>query len=389
MIKRNAEKELRYLAQQFKAVAVTGPRQAGKSTLVRHVFNDRPYVSLENPDNMDFAINDPRGFLNTYSDGAVFDEIQRTPQLFSYLQQVLDEEKKPGKYILTGSNNFLLQDKISQSLAGRIAYLVLLPFSLREMKGLQDGTPEKMIFQGCYPPVYDQKIDPLRWYINYVNTYIERDVRQTIKINNQPAFSRFIKLCAGRVGQLLNMNNLAVETGVDNKTIASWISMLENSFIAYRLNPYYKNFNKRVVKTPKLYFYDTGLASYLLGIKEVSQVKLHPLYGSLFENLVMSECIKTQKHFALPVALYFWRDNTGHETDLLIEGYNTVYPVEIKAGETINNDYLNNLLFFQKIAKTDHGALIYAGKQFQQRSNQIKIFPWLNIYDLFTQIKNS
>ena len=377
MIPRESENELRKLAKQFKAVAVIGPRQSGKTTLVRHVFHDRPYVSLENPDNRNFILNDPRGFLNSYASGAIIDEAQRNPELFSYLQQVLDETSQPGTFILTGSNNFLLQENITQSLAGRIAYLKLYSFSYDELKSQIDYPLNKLLYSGTYPPIYDQNIEPIKWYANYVNTYIERDVRQLINIGNQVHFNRFLKLCAGRVGQMLNMNNLAIETGVDNKTIASWISILESSFIIYRLKPHYKNFNKRIVKTPKLYFYDTGLVCYLLGIKKTSQLESHPLYGHIFENFIVSDIFKTQHHNALPVELYYWRDNSGHEIDLLIDyGYPSLLPIEIKAGQTITSDFFKNLSFFQKISGVHDSILTYTGKQFQKRSSGIKVIPW-------------
>lgn len=379
MIPREAEKELVTIARQFKAVALTGPRQSGKTTLVRYVFDKKPYVSLENPDNRSFALNDPRGFLQTYAKGAIFDEVQRAPDLFSYLQQILDEEKETGKYILTGSNNFLLQENISQSLAGRIAYLKLLPFSYDELKNYTAVSLRKLIFSGCYPPLYDQAIEPARWYANYVSTYIERDVRQLLNVGNHILFDRFLRLCAGRTGQMLNMNNLAIETGVDNKTISSWIGILESSYILFRLKPHFKNFNKRIVKTPKLYFYDTGLVCYLLGIKNEDQLQNHPLYGNIFENYIVAEIMKTKLHNALSMDLYYWRDNTGHETDLLIDGLSTLMPLEIKAGQTITDDFFKNIRFFQKISGVTKSLLVYSGDQQQQRSSDIHVLPWNKI----------
>ena len=386
MIKRNAENELRNLAAQFKAIALTGPRQSGKSTLVRYVFNDKPYVSLENPDSRRFALEDPRGFLHSYRDGAVIDEVQRVPELFSYLQQMLDETNESGKFVLTGSNNFLLRENISQSLAGRIAYLTLLPFSYDEVKPLAGKDEENLIFKGFYPPLYDQPLEPSRWHSNYISTYVEKDVRQLLNISNHLLFDRFIKLCAGRTGQLLNMNNLAIETGVDNKTVAAWISILESSYIIFRLQPHFRNFNKRLVKTSKLYFYDTGLLANLLGIRDKSQVRHHPLYGSLFENLVISEFLKTVRHLALPVDLYFWRDNTGHEIDLLLEGAGFMLPIEIKAGKTITSEFFTNLQFFQKISTLNNSVLIFAGDELQKRSNGIQVMPWHRISELVNQI---
>ena len=351
MINRTAEKELKALSGQFKAVALIGPRQSGKTTLAKHVFRDKAYVSLENPDERQFALVDPRGFLSRFPDGAVLDEVQRTPEIFSYLQQILDEDKTPGKFILTGSNNFLLQESISQSLAGRIAYLILLPFSLSELQ-LDNLTDEKQyIFKGSYPPVYDQPVDPSKWYANYIQTYIERDVRQIKNINDLSTFDRVLRLLAGRTGQLLNLNNLSIEAGVDGKTIASWLGILESSFIIHRLLPFYKNFNKRIVKTAKLYFYDTGIACSLLGIKSVEQLLYHPLAGNLFENMIISELLKIKYNNAKSDNLFFWRNNTGNEVDIIIDSPNGLYPVEIKSGRTITTDFFKGLLYWQKISK--------------------------------------
>ncbi|MBP7850957.1 MAG: ATP-binding protein, partial [Lentimicrobiaceae bacterium] len=284
LITRIAEKELKSLAGQFKSVAVVGPRQSGKTTLVRMAFPDKAYVSLENPDTRRFAIEDPRGFIATYPNGAILDEIQRAPDIFSYLQQVLDENQGKGRFILTGSNNFLLQENISQSLAGRVGYLYLLPLAINELPGDLPGelpgkrlSANELMHKGFYPSLYreEEQIDVGKYYTNYIRTYIERDVRLIRNVTDLYTFERFLRLCAGRIGQLLNMNSLAVETGVDNKTIGAWLSVLEASFVVFRLQPYHKNFNKRIVKMPKLYFYDTGVASALLGIENAAQMALH------------------------------------------------------------------------------------------------------------------
>lgn len=382
MITREAEKELRSLARQFKAVAINGPRQSGKTTIARHVFSDRPYVSLENNQNRQFALRDPQGFLDAYADGAILDEVQRTPELFSYLQQILDEQASPGRFILTGSNNFLLQENISQSLAGRIAYLVLLPFSSREIKNYGDYEANSLLFRGFYPPVYDQPVDPHKWIENYIDTYVERDVRQIRNITNLHLFERFLRLCAGRSGQLLNRNNLAIETGVDNKTISSWISILESSYIVHLQQPHFKNFNKRLVKTPKLYFYDVGLACSLLGITEPSQLHTHPLAGSLFENMVVSEILKHKYHFGKSFNLYFWRDNTGHEIDLLLESGSSLHAIEIKSGKTITPEYFKNLHFWHKLTGFTESTIIYQGDQLQSYSNGLRVIPWKEINQL-------
>jgi hypothetical protein len=382
MIKREIQAELIKLAKQFKAVAVVGPRQSGKTTLTRYIFNEKSYVNLENPDSRRFAMNDPRGFLSQYSTGVVIDEAQRAPELFSYLQQVLDEENKKGKFILTGSNNFLLQESISQSLAGRIAYIYLLPFTLSELS-LKDTTDVKsQMLKGSYPPVYDQNIDYDKWYPNYIRTYIERDVRQLKNISDLNIFEKFLRLCAGRTGQLLNMSNLALETGVDSKTVSAWLAVLESSFITFRLYPYHRNFNKRIVKMPKLYFYDTGLVCSLLGINNQDQLNLHPLYGSLFENLCISEFKKHCLNRAKNENLFFWRDNIGHEIDIVIEKSNSLFPVEVKSGKTITNEFFKGLKFWNAISGINGGAVVYAGDQIQKHSNNNMVVPWFKLASL-------
>ena len=345
---------------------ITGPRQSGKTTLVKALFGSKQYISLENPDIRSFAIEDPRGFLVQYPEGAILDEVQRVPELFSYLQQILDDKDQPGLFILTGSNNFLLQENITQSLAGRIGQLTLLPFCLSELNGLPQNSINEYLFKGMYPPLYDKNFETEKWYANYIQTYIERDVRQIKNITNLLAFERFVKLCAGRIGQLLNMNSLAIETGVDNKTITSWISVLESSFIIFRLQPQHKNFNKRIVKMPKLYFYDTGLACALLGFSAAAQLQHHPLRGNLFENFIITELLKQRLNSGKTNNLYFWRDNTGHEVDVLLEANGTLYPVEIKSGETITPDYFKAINYWNKISGNTTGTIIYGGNQQQK-----------------------
>jgi predicted AAA+ superfamily ATPase len=374
MIYRQAEIELRTLANQFKAVAVIGPRQSGKTTLVQLVFKDKPYANLENPDIRRFAIEDPRGFLASYPKGAVFDEIQRVPELFSYLQQILDDSTNNGLFILTGSNNFLLQENISQSLAGRVGYLFLLPLSLQEINRPESSINE-LIFTGGYPSLYNGTTEPTKWYPNYIRTYIERDVRLIKNITDLYAFERFLRLCAGRIGQLLNMSSLAVEVGVDVKSISSWIGILETSFIVFRLQPYHANFNKRIVKMPKLYFYDTGLAVALLGAENTVQLNLHPFRGSLFENLVIVDFLKKRYNAGKSNNLFFWRDNVGNEIDLLIENGNQLLPVEIKSGQTITNEYFKGISFWSKMTQTEGGIVVYGGDMMQKRSNSITVVP--------------
>lgn len=380
MIQRLAKKELLELSTQFKSVAVIGPRQSGKTTLTKSVFPDKPYVSLENPDTRYFAEDDPRGFLSQFPAGAILDEAQRTPNLFSYLQQILDESSSPGKFIITGSNNFLLQESIVQSLAGRIAYIKLLPFSIPELKAANiiSNDVNEFLIKGGYPPIYDQNIPSYKWHQNYIQTYLEKDVRQIKNITNLSLFERFLRLCAGRVGQLLNMNSLGIEVGVDSKTVASWIGILESSFVIYRLKPHHQNFNKRVVKMPKLYFYDTGLAAALLGIQNDSQLDTHPIKGSLFENMIVVEMLKCRFNLGLSDNIFFWRDNVGNEIDVLVDDGGKLLPIEIKAGKTINSDYFKGINFWNKLTSSRGGQIIYAGNEKQSRSNDINIFPWNN-----------
>lgn len=379
MILREAASEIIALSKQFKAIAIVGPRQSGKTTLVRSLFPDKEYVNFENPDTRLFAIDDPRGFLSNYPNGAILDEAQRVPEIFSYLQQVLDESKKNGLFIITGSNNFLLQESISQSLAGRIGYLNLLPLTLSEINNSQT-TINQIIFRGCYPSLYNEDINPNKWYSNYIRTYIERDVRLIKNITNLVVFERFLRLCAGRVGQLLNMNSIAVEVGVDVKTITAWISVLETSFVIFRLQPYHKNYNKRIVKMPKLYFYDVGLATCLLGIENEKQLDLNPFKGALFENLIVVDFLKTRFNKAKPNNIYFWRDNNGNELDLIIEEGVIATPIEIKSGQTITEVYFKGLKFWKKITDTIHNSyIIYGGDTNQIRSNTITIVSYNDI----------
>jgi len=385
MIKRNAENTLRLLAEQFKAVAVTGPRQSGKTTLVRQFFKEKPYVNLENPDERNYAIDDPRGFLSNYPDGAILDEVQRAPQLFSYLQQILDDNIQKGQFILTGSNNFLLQESISQSLAGRVGYLFLLPLCLPELSTIT--STNELLFKGLYPELHSHKSDTQLFFANYIRTYVERDVRLIKNIGDLNTFERFLRLCAGRVGQLLNMSNLAADAGIDNKTVKSWLSVLETSFIIFRLQPYHESFNKRLVKMPKLYFTDTGLASALLGIEKYEQMATHPLRGSLFENLVVTEFLKYRYNQGKNNNLFFWRNNMGNEIDLIYHLSNRKIPIEIKSGQTISSDYLKGINYWQKLSGDDGGIVIYDGQHLQKRSNDTKIIPISELDQVFKRIE--
>ena len=381
MIQRKAAVTLRYLATQFRVIAVVGPRQSGKTTLVRMIFPVKSYVNFENPDIRNFALEDPRGFLSNYPNGAIFDEVQRVPLLFSYLQQIVDEQNKNGMFILTGSNNFLLQESITQSLAGRVGYLQLLPLSIDEI-GDSDHSVEDYIYKGGYPALYNEGKDVKLWMDNYIRTYIERDVRQLKNITDLITFERFVRLCAGRTGQILNKSSLSTECGIDNKTVEAWLSVLEASFVIFRLQPYHRNYNKRVVKMPKLYFYDTGLATNLLGIQKAEQLILHPFRGALFENMVIVELLKQRWNKAKPDNLYFWRDNAGHEMDVIMENAGEVKPVEIKSGKTITTAYFKGLLYWHHLTDSTGGLVIYAGDLIQKRSQDIEIRPYYALSEM-------
>ncbi len=344
-----------------------GPRQSGKTTLVRSIFNKYPYVTFEDFGIKSLADEDPKGFLLNYKNGVILDEVQKVPKLFSYIQTISDERNKPGQFILTGSQNFLLQEKISQSLAGRVVLLKLLPLSLAELKNdkYKFVDMEEAVFKGFYPRLYSQKIAPIDWYPSYIQTYVERDVRQIKNITDLTTFQKFLKLCAGRIGQLLNLSSLANECGINHNTAKSWISVLEASFMIFLLQPHHKNFNKRIVKMPKLYFCDTGIACSLLGIEEKKQLATHYLRGGLFENLVISEIVKNRSNKGLESNCFFWRDKSGREIDCLIERADKLIPIEIKASKTVSKEYFNNLIYWNSISGNDskNSFVVYGGDE--------------------------
>lgn len=378
MIQRQAKEKIEDLARQFKAVAVMGPRQSGKTTLTRLCFPEKAYVTLENPSTRSFALEDPQGFLDQYESGAILDEIQRAPDLLSYLQQRLDESEERGKYILTGSNNLLLLEKITQTLAGRVAYLELLPLSIAELRSVEGALSSlnTHVLKGGYPSIQAQGINPEDWFAAYVRTYVERDVRQVRNVENLLQFERLLALCAGRVGQQLNYSNLAVETGVDIKTVQAWLGVLQASYIVFLLPPFFRNFNKRVTKSPKLYFYDTGLVSYLLRIQNAEALFQHPYRGALFENLVVSELLKNRFNRGRRSNLYYWRDNAGHEIDVVVDNGLEMIPIEAKSGSTITGDFFKGLAYWQKLAETTQGIVFYGGDEPQERSTGFKVAPW-------------
>ncbi len=375
MIPRNLTSKMLALAQKFQVITLTGPRQSGKTTLVRAAFPNFPYISLEDPDIRQFALTDPRGFLANYPAGAILDEIQHTPELFSYIQTLVDQNRQV-QFVLTGSSNFLLMESISQTLAGRTAILHLLPLSIDELQ--QAATPEvlsnepyeSLIFKGLYPRIYDRDIPPADFYPPYIQTYLEKDVRLMKNIGDINTFIQFIRLCAGRIGQLLNHTGLAADAGISTNTARSWLSVLESSYILYRLQPYHRNFNKRLVKAPKLYFYDTGVACSLLGIRQADQVQFHYMKGALFENLILNEFIKGSYNHGENRQPYFWQDNHGKEIDCLLENGAAITPVEIKSGRTLSASYFENLKYWRPLASLpqDLGYVVYGGDQSMQTS---------------------
>ena len=380
MIKRKiADKILQY-AKQYPVVTITGPRQSGKTTLCKMLFPHKAYVSLEDIDTRLYARNDPRGFLGNLPEGAVIDEIQRVPELLSYIQTIVDTKKTEGMFILTGSRQFEVMANISQSLAGRTALARLLPFSLSEIRSvIKDNTLEDFLYSGCYPRIFDKNLNPTEAMSFYVSTYLERDVRSIINIIDFSKFETFLKLCAGRTGQILNLSSLGNDSGVNHNTIKSWLSVLEASYIIKLLRPYYKNFNKRLIKSPKIYFLDTGLVCYLLDITSPIQLLSHPLRGYIFETFVISELLKKLYNKGLTDNLYYFRDSKGNEIDILQDYGIEVDLIEIKSGKTISNSFFKGFHYFSKLS--DHirdSYLIYGGDDCRVQYG-INIISWKNI----------
>jgi predicted AAA+ superfamily ATPase len=384
LIDRKIEPVLKSLVAQYPVVMITGPRQSGKTTLCRKVFPDMAYVNLEAPDTRQYAQDDPRGFLMSYQNGLIIDEVQRVPEITSYIQPLVDERHIPGQFILTGSQQFEVMEGISQSLAGRTAILKLLPFSIEELSGKGDlPSLDKLLLTGFYPRIYDMGLEPTRAMGDYVETYVERDLRRLINVRELGLFEKFLRLCAGRSGQLLNLQSLANDTGISHTTARGWLTILEASYIIYVLKPYYRNISKRLIKSPKLYFYDVGLASYLLGIENENQVARDPLRGNLFEGMVVMEALKFRLNRGKRDNMSFYRDSSGNEVDLVLEFGSSVFPVEIKGGVTISRDYFKGLRSFEKnnLELPIGGAIINGGTETQVRDN-ISVYPAARFHEL-------
>ncbi len=368
--------------KKYPVVTLTGPRQSGKTTFLKGEFPDYRYVNLENPDTRNFAINDPNAFLKLYDKYVIFDEVQRTPALFSYIQTLVDESQIMGQYILSGSQNFQLMQNITQSLAGRVALFRMLPFDFSELKsaGLLDSDFTVNLHKGFYPAIYDRNIPSKMFYSNYIQTYIERDLTEIIQVRDLKLFRNFISLCAGRAGNVINLNSLANECGISQPTAKSWLSVLESSFIVFQLQPYFSNISKRVTKSSKLYFYDSGLLCYLLKINEAASIQLSAHKGSLFENMIVAEFVKSNYHLNLLRDFWFWRDSAGHEVDLFWQDDERLNLVEIKATQTIMSDLFKGMTYFENLApeSVKSKTLVFAGLENQQRTGE-NVVSWFNL----------
>lgn len=367
-LQRNIEEEVLAMAGQYPVITITGPRQSGKTTMVKHLFGNLPYYSFENPDTRALVESDPRAFLKKNNEGAVMDEVQHIPALLSYLQQIVDEQSDKVKFILTGSNQFSLMDKVTQSLAGRTAIITLLPLSLTEIDKTAMQLTDELILQGFYPGVHMHRLNPYKAYRNYTETYLERDLRNLIQVKELSLFRKFIRICAGRVGNLVNLSAIANETGVAVNTVKAWITLLEASYIAYLLQPWADNISKRVIKSPKIYFYDVGLLCFILGIENANQLSRDPLRGAIFENMIVSELIKSRFNKGLDSNLYFYRDSHHNEVDIVLKHGSMLQPIEIKSAQTFHPEFLKRFRNFQKTFpdRMIDPVLVYDGEQEQK-----------------------
>jgi uncharacterized protein len=390
MIHRDLTDHLIKVASQFPVIAVLGPRQSGKTTLVQTTFAYHRYISLEDLDLRRLANEDPRRFLQDYpnENGLILDEVQHAPQLLSYIQTIVDKEKKKGYFILTGSQNLLVNEAIIQSLAGRIAFLDLFPLSINELHyaSLLPNKIEEAVFKGCYPRIYAEDLNPEVAYTNYIRTYIERDVRQIKNIIDLNLFQRFIQLCAGRTGQILNLSSLGNDCGIDHKTARAWISILEATYIIFLLYPYYKNYGKRLIKAPKLYFIDTGIACSLLNIRSPEVVFEHYMRGQLIESFIISDLFKQYYNLNRRPSLYFWRDHQGNEIDCILEEALYTIPIEIKAGKTVASDFFKGFTYWKNTTKSfSRNFVIYAGSE-NQHWPEAQVINWESAGNLIKMI---
>ncbi len=372
MIKRLLGEKIKNAAKKMPIIAVTGPRQSGKSTLVQEVFSDYTYTNLEDIERRKFALQDPKGFLQLIGNKAIIDEVQYAPELLSYIQVIVDRDKIAGQFVISGSQNLLLMQSISQSLAGRVAIFNLLPFSLQEIQDTNFALPtyENYILKGFYPRIYDLDLDPMTWLLDYIQTYVERDVRQLINVSDLGVFRQFLEICAGRIGQLVNFSEIGNVIGVSYQTVNKWLSVLQTSYIVHLVRPYHQNYNKRIVKTPKLYFYDTGLACALMNLRNIDDLNRHFAKGALFENFIINEVLKNHLNQHLTPKHYFWNAAGAAEIDLLLDIGGQLFPIEIKSGRTINMSFFDSLKYFQPLsgAISEHSFLVYGGDEVQKRS---------------------
>ncbi len=386
MLSREIEPYLLKLWKSFPVITITGPRQSGKTTLAKKLWGGIPYVNLEDPAEREFASSDPRGFLARLKGHGVIDEIQYAPDLLSYIQMDVDENPGTGHYLLTGSNQFEYMKSVSQSLSGRTGILKLLPFSYKEVYARKKMNLEEVLFRGFYPPVHDRKMDPPDFYAAYLMTYLERDVRNITRTQNLTQFQKFMELCAGRSGQILNKAGMANELGISASTMEEWLSILEASFVIYRLRPFYKNFNKRVIKSPKLYFLDTGLLNYLLRIETPAQLIRHPLRGEIFETYVVGELIKRYYHSGRRDALYFYRDSNANEVDIILDTSRGPVPLEIKSGQTIHSDFFKGLDYFSRLQKSFKKSGLVIGRTIAEERSDYIIHGFNQVYDIHDKL---
>ena len=385
MYQRELEEEACAMGRAFPIVTILGPRQSGKTTLVRKVFSDKPYVNLENLETRTLALHDPVTFIKHYENGAIFDEIQRAPELLSYLQVLVDEQKKVGQFILTGSHQLRLQEAVCQSLAGRTAILKLLPLSLRELsQDAKNYSLDQQLLRGGYPRLYEVALTPSKYHSAYCQTYLERDIKLLINIKDLSLFQRFMRLCAGRIACVFNASEIAKELGVSSHTVAQWVSVLEASFLIFKLPPYFENIGKRLIKSPKLYFTDVGLATYLLGIETEAQLERDPLRGKLVENLVILELVKTRYNAGLEPNLFFYRDQSQLEVDVLLQNGSELIPIEIKSSATFRAEFIKSLESFRKLTHRtiSKSYLIYAG-EIRQSVRDVEIIHYTETASVF------